>query len=149
MKKYVIDTSVAFKIFADEEGKKTALNILNLAKDKQIILLAPTLIFYEMVNSFVINGYTATETKTNIEAFYEITDSGIINIKNPSSKTSIKSTEIANTDTKGQGYISSYDATFHALAITEKATFITADKKHYQKTKDIIGSVLLLDNFKG
>jgi len=28
------------------------------------------------------------------------------------------------------------------------STFITADKVHYNKTKDLIGSVMLLKNFK-
>jgi len=28
-----------------------------------------------------------------------------------------------------------------------EAVFITADEKHYNKTKDLIGSVVLLENF--
>ena len=58
-----------------------------------------------------------------------------------------KSREIAETNLKGQGYISSYDATFHALALMENGTLLTADRKHYQKTKDSIGSVMLLEEF--
>jgi len=40
-----------------------------------------------------------------------------------------------------------FDATFHALAVLMEAVFITADEKHYNKTKDLIGSVVLLENF--
>ena len=147
MKKYVIDTSVAFKLFTDEEGRDSAIHILKLAKEQNIILLAPILILYEMLNSFVSNGYSTLETKNNIKAFYGNIDSEIITIKTPSLDLLSKSTELANLDTKGQGYISSYDATFHALAVLENAIFITADKKHYQKTKTLIGSVLLLEDF--
>lgn len=147
MNKYVVDTSVAFKFFAEEEDSETSLKILKLARDGNITLLAPTLIFYEIINSFVSNGYPEKEILENSEAFHEIADLKIIEIKNPSLEALNKAVEIANTDTKGQGYISSYDATFHALALLENAVLITADKKHYQKTKNLVGSVMLLKDF--
>jgi len=34
-----------------------------------------------------------------------------------------------------QGYISSFDATFHALALLKNAIFMTADEKHIRKVQ--------------
>jgi predicted nucleic acid-binding protein len=58
-----------------------------------------------------------------------------------------KAAEIANLDTQGQGHISSFDATFHALALLNDAIFLTADKKHYDKTKNLVGSILHIKDF--
>ncbi|MES2388203.1 MAG: hypothetical protein V4543_09385 [Bacteroidota bacterium] len=35
---------------------------------------------------------------------------------------------------------------FHALALLLNCTLVTNDKKHYLKTKDIIGSVVMLED---
>lgn len=42
--------------------------------------------------------------------------------------------------------ISFYDASYHALAIEQKGTFITADKKYFEKTKKE-GRVMLLKDY--
>jgi predicted nucleic acid-binding protein len=41
------------------------------------------------------------------------------------------------------GYPSIYDALFHAMALCNKAVFVTADKHHYAKTQ-ILGNICLL-----
>jgi len=43
--------------------------------------------------------------------------------------------------------ISFYDAAYHALALNTGGTFITADKKYYEKTKSE-GNIMLLKNYK-
>lgn len=42
--------------------------------------------------------------------------------------------------------VSFYDASYHALAIQEKGTFITADKKYYRKTHRE-GHIMLLKDY--
>lgn len=42
--------------------------------------------------------------------------------------------------------ISFYDASYHALAIQEKGTFITADEKYYKKTHSE-GAIMLLKDY--
>jgi len=83
-----------------------------------------------------------------LDVFQKLTETQVIQIIPLSLQILNKGAEIASTDTKGQGYISSFDATFHALALLNNSTFITADKVHYNKTKDLIDSVMLLKNFK-
>lgn len=77
--------------------------------------------------------------------FRQQVDVKLVKIFPPSKELLEKSVELANFDTKGQGHISSYDATFHALAILENAIFLTADKKHVRKTEKLIGSVKLFE----
>lgn len=44
------------------------------------------------------------------------------------------------------GHISSFDAIYHALAIKMKGTFLTLDKRHYNKTHQYLGHIMLLDD---
>lgn len=46
-----------------------------------------------------------------------------------------------------QGYISSYDASYHALAIELGAIFVTADKPHVRRTENLLGNITALDRF--
>ena len=87
------------------------------------------------------------EIKKYLQFFEEQIKNKTITIVPSTLKILNKAAEIANLDTQGKGYISSFDATFHALALLKTAVFITADKRHYNKTKDLIGSILLLEDF--
>jgi predicted nucleic acid-binding protein len=48
---------------------------------------------------------------------------------------------MAQLDTNNHGYVSTFDATFHALAIKEKCDFLTADESHIRRTEKLVGSV--------
>jgi predicted nucleic acid-binding protein len=51
-------------------------------------------------------------------------------------KTIAKAKEIiTNSSHPKSGFPSFYDVSYHALAIVNECQFITADKKHYEKTK--------------
>ncbi len=78
--------------------------------------------------------------------FQEQIQMGIIKIIHPSLELINKADEIANMDTQGQGYISSFDA----LALLKNAIFMTADEKHIrkvQKIKELSDSIQFLGNF--
>ncbi len=55
---------------------------------------------------------------------------------------------MAQLDTKSHGYISTFDATFHALALKEKCEFLTADVAHIRRTEKLVGSVKSLADLK-
>jgi len=88
------------------------------------------------------------EVKKYLLFFDKQIQKGIITIVPYSLEIQTKAAEIASIDTQGKGYISSLDATFHALALIENAVFLTADGKYYNKTKDLVGSILHLKDFK-
>jgi predicted nucleic acid-binding protein len=43
------------------------------------------------------------------------------------------------------GYPSIYDSVFHAMAICNDATLVTADRRHYEKTKQLGHIIQLKD----
>jgi len=131
-----------------EEGREEIIKIFSKANNKEIKLIAPSLLLYELNNCFVVRHVQENRTKQALFIIEKQIKEGSLDIISPSEKILMKARELSNLDTKGQGHISSYDATFHALALLEGATFITADKKHYNKTKKLIGSVMLLEDFK-
>ena len=53
MQKFIVDTSVAAKLFfpENEEHKELALKLFVLANQEKLDLYAPSLIFYELNNS--------------------------------------------------------------------------------------------------
>ena len=55
-------------------------------------------------------------------------------------------TKIASTGHEKSGFPSIYDSIYHALAIHEKAVFLTADKRHYEKSKSF-GHICLLKDW--
>ncbi|HIE00091.1 MAG TPA: PIN domain-containing protein [Thiotrichaceae bacterium] len=146
-KLYVVDTSVTAKLFIDEELCDEVKQIYRQAIHKEIYLLAPELTCYELTNVLNKAAMPLAEVKEHLLFFEEQIKNETLTIIPYSLEILNKASEIASIDTKGQGYISSFDATFHALAILMNAIFITADKSHYRKTKDLVGSIMLLENF--
>jgi predicted nucleic acid-binding protein len=146
-KLYVVDTSVTAKLFLVEEQSEEAKRIYQQAARQEIMLLAPELICYELISVLSQEDIALSTVKEHLFLFEELVKNETLIIVPYSFTILNKASEIASLDTGGQGYISSFDATFHALAVLMKAVFITADEKHYNKTKDLIGSVMLLENF--
>jgi len=146
-KKFIVDTSVTVKLFLEEEEADLADKVFKQAKEGEILLFAPTLTSYEVLNTLVKENIPNDEIQEHLLMLKDYTEAKIINLVDYSESLALKTLEIATMDTKGKGHISSYDATFHALAILQQGVFLTADKKHYEKTKDIIGFVLLLGDF--
>jgi len=146
-KKFIVDTSVTVKLFLEEEGADLADKVFEQAKDGEILLFAPTLTSYEVLNTLVKEKIPNEEIQEHLLMLKDYTEAKIINLVDYSETLALKTLEIATIDTKGKRHISSYDAMFHALAVLQQGIFLTADKKHYEKTKDIIDFVLLLDDF--
>jgi predicted nucleic acid-binding protein len=148
MKLYVVDTSVVAKLFLLEEGREHVLDLFRAAMKQEIRLIAPTLLLYELNNTLICEGFAESEVLECLTTLDIQIQQRVLTIYPPTIAMFRKIVEIASLDTKGQGYISAYDATFHALALLEDGIFLTADKTHYRKTVDLIGSVTLLENLK-
>lgn len=144
--KYSVDTSVAVKLFLDEELREHALSLFQMGKNNTVELIAPSLIYYELTNALISSGIKESDVKNVIDLFQDLESNNIITIVAPDCALLKKAVEIACLNTGGYGYISSYDAIFHALALLQKAIFLTADKKHYTKTREIVGSIQLLED---
>jgi len=144
MSLYVIDTSVFNKLFLDEEGREETLLLFKYASKGEILLTAPHLLYYEVIA-------TAQYYNLPIQTISELLDNQLSNnlkLTEPTKEERTKALEIIQTGHKRSGFPSIYDATFHGMAIVQNGTFVTADKKHYAKAKEL-GHILLLDELKG
>ncbi len=146
MNKFVLDTSVLVKLFVNEERREQAHSIFSRAVTGEFRILAPSLIIYELVNALIKNNVPKPDLLKAVNILEEAIEAGILHIANPSPAVIAKAVDMAQTDTGGLGYISSYDSMFHALAITEDAVFITDDHKHYIKTHNRFGHVMRLQD---
>lgn len=126
MDKVVLDTSVIVKWFSIERGHKQALKILNKVVNREIVLVEPELLFYELINAFWF-GKKLTARQIN-EVFNKLTN---------------LEPEIVSLDSKlissilkfvNRFPITAYDASFIALANKHKIPLITADSKHHKKS---------------
>ncbi len=130
MNQIVIDASVALKWYLDDEELGTkALNILTLYVSDNINLMAPSLIEYEVMNGLKIAQKRGRIDKKTIQAAIE----GFFNLEIKVYNASHFSNKIL--DILSFFDISSYDASYLALAENEKAPFMTADKVLYNKVR--------------
>jgi predicted nucleic acid-binding protein len=143
---YVVDTSVIAKVFLAEADRDIALRFFESAIKNSAKLHAPSLVLYELNNVFVSKGVKGGAYDQAIQALMDWVRIGVLDIVQADEDLLRRAEAIASIDTQGQGYISSYDATFHALAIRLGATFLTSDQAYVRKTKVLLGSVDLLQD---
>lgn len=137
----VVDSSVFNKLYLDESDRDKAIFLFSLSASKMTQLIAPTLLFYEVVHT---SQSYRLPLKTIIPLLNRQTEKNLILLE-PTLEHIQKALEIIETGHPKCGYPSIYDSIFHAMAIVEDTFLITADKKHYAKTKDF-GHILLLDD---
>ena len=138
MQKYVIDSSVFNKLYLDEADRDKAQQIFIQAAAGKIILMAPDLLYLEVLN-------TAQRCGVPIDSVVELLEAQkyLLQIKAVSNSERKKAVEIIANGHVKSGYPSIYDAIFHAVALCNDAIFVTADKRHYAKTK-MLGHICLL-----
>lgn len=134
-KELVLDASVIIKWFTQEEDKEKAIELREQFLKGEIEIITPDLILYEILNALRFN--TAFKEKDLEDALESILEMDFT-ITMPISGILDKAIEIAFSKN-----ITFYDAIYVALAYNLNCTFVTADKKLYEKTKDL-GFVSLL-----
>ncbi len=143
--KYILDASVVAKLFLDEEMSEMAGRLVENALDGKLELHAPSLLFFEINHALVKSNCPKQRREEALNDLFQLIDDRVLRIHEIDNATLKKAGTIAELET-GQGYISTYDATYHALAIVENAVFLTDDKKHYKKTQPILGAIALLED---
>jgi predicted nucleic acid-binding protein len=139
--RYVIDASVAVKWFiadaADEANTDHALLLLDRAQQGDAKFLAPPHWVSEV--AAVLVRLTPKTVSRSVAALR-----------------SLSFVTVANEDSHYQHAISLslkldhhlFDTLYHAIALEENATLITADKKYYDKARRL-GSIVMLAEFEG
>ncbi len=136
--KLVLDLSVLIKWFALEDSD------LDLALSIEADFLAGKYqILMPLFYTWELNNYLSRNFDSETAAsFY----SHFKSYKFHYYDLNLKTTKLAFEMIEKFSKISFYDASYHALAISENATFVTCDKKYYEKTKKM-GHIVLLKDF--
>jgi predicted nucleic acid-binding protein len=140
MQRYVIDSSVFNKLYLDEVDRDKAQYLFIQAAENKAELFAPDLLFLEIVNTAQRCGVPTGEVVDLREAQKYLMQVRAINEQEQK-----MALQIIGQGHPNSGYPSIYDSVFHAMAICNDAVFITADKRHYEKTKQL-GFIKLLND---
>jgi predicted nucleic acid-binding protein len=140
-KQYVIDASVFAKLVLLEDDSIRAEQLITTIISDQHYMLFPSIFVYELIavlqkndiETAIISQFVATNLQGLHIKIIEL-DHNIIS----------KSLEITKWGSIKSGYPSFYDASYHAIAMLNDCDFITADRKHYEKTKHL-GHIKLLE----
>lgn len=137
MKKYVIDASVVINslIENNRDVRFSCKKIVDYCKDPKVKVFAPDSLKQEVANVLLMAVKDVDKASTFFDTFldFKIT---YIRIDDSLLK---KALEIASAvhDTV-------YDATYHAVAIIRGATYLTCDKKYFERAKEW-GSIELVE----
>lgn len=140
MKNIVLDSSVFIKLFVKENDSAKAFNLVTKTISEERPILVPELFNYEIFSVYCANKELDLK---EIYTWFKICKPYMI--KSPLTQELIaEAINITKHGTTKSGYPSFYDCVYHAIAIQEKCTFITADEKHFDKTHKKFGHIKLL-----
>ncbi len=142
MHRYVIDSSVFNKLYLDEADRDKAQSLFIQAAENKAELLAPDLLFLEVVNTAQRCGIPVGEIVALLDA-----QKCLMQMRTFNEQEQKMAVEIISKGHSNSASPSIYDAIFHAMAICNEAIFVTADKRHYEKTKQL-GSIVLLNHLR-
>jgi predicted nucleic acid-binding protein len=134
VKRYVVDASVVVKWFIEEDGSERAENIRVAFIKKEVELICPSLLQFEVLNALKYSGlFTKAELLVAAESIenYPFTRQVI------KGDVQAKMVEVAVDHD-----LSMYDAAYVSLAISEKEPLVTADEKLQKKLPATLESIV-------
>ncbi len=131
--KIVIDSCIFIKLFVDEDDSEKAINFFEKLINEKTKILLPEIYLYEILAAVIRSGGKIEDVFYSIK-FYESSGMEVIKLDEKLAKKAAKITKIGNAKS---GYPSFYDAIYHAVAIENNCSFITADKKYFNKVKSL------------
>ena len=137
--KIILDSCVFNKLFLEEHDSEQAVDLISALAQKNYRVLAPGLFLYEVLSIAKINNFPTVEAYDLIIDF-QLT---LIELDDACIRRAIA---ICETGHQKSGFPSFYDASYHALAMQHNCYFVTADQRHFTKTKQL-GHILLLSDW--
>lgn len=138
----VIDSNILIKVVLDEKDSFEAKECIRILFEAETTILVPSVFPYEI---FHIAQKNSLDLKSIKEFLLSQSTIRYVELDNEIIDTSIDIIE--KSSHPKSGYPSMYDSTYHAIAILNNCDFITADKRHYEKTKQL-GNIKLLSDIK-
>ena len=140
--KYVIDSNIFIKILLEEKDSPLAKDFFVHCLKREIQLLVPSLFPYEVLYIAQKYGHDTQAVSDHLKKHKQL------QVVELSTALIDKTIQIVEQSSQPKsGFPSFYDSCYHALAILNDCDFITADKKHYEKTKKL-GNIQLLSDMK-
>ncbi len=143
MPKVVLDSCIFCKLFLDEPDSKDAIDLITELSIKNYQVLVPSLFLYEVLSIANISPFSLNKAYALITQ-YKLANLEILELEQQAISKAIEICELGH---EKSGFPSFYDASYHALAITNMCQFITADKRHTAKAKSF-GHITLLDDWR-
>lgn len=141
--KVVLDSCVFNKLFLEEDDRDQAIELIKELTNKNYQVIVPSLFLYEVLTIASVSNFP-TQQAYELITQYQRANLKLVELD---SSCILKAIEICETGHKKSGFPSFYDASYHALAILNNCTFITADNRHISKTAQF-GHIVLLKDWK-
>jgi predicted nucleic acid-binding protein len=136
---YVIDSNVFIKwIYEEVERRAQTLNVINDIASRRISVLVPALCSFEISN-FLGRNFNSEEASALFSWYRSLKISEAM-VSEELASLAFKIVK------KNRAKISFYDASYHALAIQNKAIFVTDDLKYYKQAASF-GHIIKLENY--
>lgn len=132
-KHYVLDANVFLEYIFDRPLKHHSLKLIKEAIFNRIKILVPGLLLDEITEVLCGNLDNIEDIQKHLIYIEHLAKEGAVNIIVPNCNVRMKAIEIARTGNIKSGYPELTDSIYHALAILNKAVFVTNDKKHINK----------------
>ena len=137
----IVDANVIGKLFLDEDDYPVARAFVGAIAERRTKLFAPTILSTEVFGIAIHNGL---EFDIPARVLQQL-EAATLHLIEPNMTLWQRAYAIAQTGHPKSGYPSLQDSLYHALAIETGGTFITADKRHLAKTKNLGHAVHLHD----
>jgi predicted nucleic acid-binding protein len=142
LKIIVPDANIFTKTIYNEKDSKTAQDFFVHCLKENHKLIVPELFKYEIAQVCFKNDGDLEKLLDRFQAHAHT----ILTVTAPDKDTWLQAKEIADTGHEKSGYPSIYDSIYQSLAMQVEGIFLTADKKHFAKTKQF-GNICLLENW--
>lgn len=126
---WVVDTSVIYKWYVEEEHSDKALSILNTFIDGTTRITIPDLVFYELSNAMRFNPENTEKDVRDVIKNLADLNLDIVVITEGLINNAIKMAYKYN--------LTVYDSVFVALAKDLEFEFVTADEKLFRRIRDM------------
>lgn len=141
--KVVLDSCVFNKLFLEEDDRDQAIELITELTNRNYQVIVPSLFLYEVLTIASVSNFP-TQQAYELITQYQTANLELIELDQ---SCILKAIKISETGHKKSGFPSFYDASYHALAILNNCTFITADNRHISKTAQF-GHIVLLKDWK-
>jgi predicted nucleic acid-binding protein len=139
--KYVLDANIVIKLFVNENFSEIASNLLEDIVKNQYIVFVPSLFGYEIFSVCIAKKIDIED----IKKFSKNQKVGNMIILELNNKIINRAKEITQIWQNESGFSSFYDSVYHAIALENNCDFITADKVHFEKVRQL-GNIKFLDD---